>query len=68
MPDAATYSKNAIAILGKMDTSTGYWAHSIQKFFALTSPVWFRTKIGQMINENLRQDYFQQKEQGKKLQ
>jgi len=68
VPDAATYARNAIAILGKMDTSTGYWAHSIQKFLTLTSPVWFRTKIGQMINENLRQDYFQQKGQGKKLQ
>ncbi|XP_050445244.1 inactive hydroxysteroid dehydrogenase-like protein 1 isoform X3 [Cataglyphis hispanica] len=65
VPDATTYAKNAIAILGKMDSSTGYWAHSIQKFITLTSPIWLRTKIGQIINENLRQDYFQQKGQKK---
>lgn len=65
MPDATTYARNAIAILGKMDNSTGYWAHSIQKFFTLTSPVWLRMKVGQIMNENLRQDYFQQKRQQK---
>ncbi|CAL1676267.1 unnamed protein product [Lasius platythorax] len=67
VPDATTYARNAIAILGKMDSSTGYWAHSIQKFITLMPPVWFRTRIGQMINENLRQEYFQQKEQKKLL-
>ncbi|XP_070161182.1 inactive hydroxysteroid dehydrogenase-like protein 1 [Polyergus mexicanus] len=65
VPDATTYARNAIAILGKMDNSTGYWAHSIQKFITLISPVWLRTKIGQIINESLRQEYFQQKGQQK---
>ncbi|KAL6444121.1 hypothetical protein ACFW04_001810 [Cataglyphis niger] len=65
VPDATTYARNAIAILGKMDSSTGYWPHSIQKFIILASPVWLRTKIGQIINKKLRQDYFQQKEQKK---
>lgn len=63
VPDATTYARHAIAILGKMDSSTGYWAHSIQKFFTLMTPVWFRMKVGQMINVNLRQEYFQQREQ-----
>lgn len=67
VPDATTYARNAINILGKMDSSTGYWAHSIQKFFTLILPVWFRTKVGKMINENLRQEYFQQKKQKKLL-
>ncbi|KAL6267569.1 hypothetical protein P5V15_000643 [Pogonomyrmex californicus] len=65
VPNATTYARNAIAILGKMDSSTGYWAHSIQKFFTLMSPVWIRTKIGQIMNESFRQDYFKQKEQKK---
>ncbi|XP_011637796.1 inactive hydroxysteroid dehydrogenase-like protein 1 [Pogonomyrmex barbatus] len=65
VPNATTYARNAIAILGKMDSSTGYWAHSIQKFFTLMPPVWIRTKIGQIMNESFRQDYFKQKEQKK---
>ncbi|XP_012538656.1 inactive hydroxysteroid dehydrogenase-like protein 1 [Monomorium pharaonis] len=67
VPDATTYAKNAITTLGKMDSSTGYWAHSIQKFITLMPPVWIRTKIGQIMNENFRQDYFK-KQQNKTLQ
>ncbi|KAL0132972.1 hypothetical protein PUN28_000594 [Cardiocondyla obscurior] len=63
VPDATTYARNAIATLGKMDSSTGYWAHSIQKFVTLMPPVWIRTKIGQIMNESFRQDYFKQKQQ-----
>lgn len=63
VPDATTYARNAIATLGKMDSSTGYWAHSIQKFITLMPPVWVRTKIGQIMNEIFRQDYFKQKGQ-----
>ncbi|XP_011862347.1 PREDICTED: inactive hydroxysteroid dehydrogenase-like protein 1 [Vollenhovia emeryi] len=62
VPDATTYARNAIVTLGKMDSSTGYWAHSIQKFFTLIAPVWIRTKIGKTINESFRQEYFKQKE------
>lgn len=65
VPDAATYARNAIATLGKMDNSTGYWAHSIQKFITLMWPVWIRTKIGKIMNESFRQEYFKQnKEKG----
>lgn len=63
VPDATTYARNAITTLGKMDNSTGYWAHSIQKFVTLMSPVWIRTKVGQIMNESFRQDYLKQKEQ-----
>lgn len=30
VPDASTYAKYAINTLGKMDQTTGYWAHGIQ--------------------------------------
>lgn len=30
IPDAATYAKHAVSTLGKMDESSGYWAHGIQ--------------------------------------
>ncbi|KAG5327874.1 HSDL1 protein, partial [Pseudoatta argentina] len=63
VPDATTYARNAIATLGKMNSSTGYWAHSIQKFITLMLPVWIRMKIGQIMNESFRQDYFKQQKQ-----
>lgn len=62
MPDATTYARNAIDTLGKIDSSTGYWAHSLQKLFTLLSPVWIRMKVGKLMNENFRQDYFKLKE------
>lgn len=58
VPDAATYAKNAISTLGKVDKSSGYWAHGIQVFFALIPPVWIRTKVGQMMNQSFRNEYF----------
>ncbi|XP_008216254.1 inactive hydroxysteroid dehydrogenase-like protein 1 [Nasonia vitripennis] len=61
VPDATTYAKNAISTLGKVDTSTGYWAHGIQNFFTLIPPVWIRMRIGQFMNQVLRDDYFKQK-------
>ncbi|XP_076752429.1 inactive hydroxysteroid dehydrogenase-like protein 1 [Xylocopa sonorina] len=61
VPNAETYAKNAIVTLGKMDSSTGYWSHGIQKIFALIPPVQVRTKIGWIMNKNFRQEYFKQK-------
>ncbi|XP_051172871.1 inactive hydroxysteroid dehydrogenase-like protein 1 isoform X2 [Leptopilina boulardi] len=61
VPDATTYAKNAISTLGKINTSSGYWAHGIQVFFTLIAPVWVRTKIGQMMNQSLRNEYFKSK-------
>lgn len=29
-PDPETYARYAVAILGRQDNSTGYWAHGIQ--------------------------------------
>ncbi|XP_011500320.1 PREDICTED: inactive hydroxysteroid dehydrogenase-like protein 1 [Ceratosolen solmsi marchali] len=63
VPNAATYAKNAISTLGKVNTSTGYWAHGIQNFFTLIPPVWIRMKIGQIMNQILRNDYFKEKKQ-----
>lgn len=62
VPNATTYAKNAVSTLGKLDSSTGYWAHGIQYFFTVIPPVWMRTKIGQFMNESFRQDYFKLKE------
>ncbi|XP_020277907.1 inactive hydroxysteroid dehydrogenase-like protein 1 [Pseudomyrmex gracilis] len=61
VPDTTTYARNAIDTLGKIDSSTGYWAHSLQKFVTLTSPVWIRMKVGKLLNEYFRQDYFKLK-------
>jgi short-subunit dehydrogenase len=30
VPDAATYAHNAVNTLGKVNTTTGYWAHGLQ--------------------------------------
>jgi short-subunit dehydrogenase len=30
VPDATTYSRNAVNTLGKVNTTTGYWAHGLQ--------------------------------------
>ncbi|KAK0086487.1 hypothetical protein PV325_003101 [Microctonus aethiopoides] len=49
VPDATTYAKNAVATLGKIDTSAGYWAHGIQTFFTLIPPKWIRTRVGQPV-------------------
>ncbi|XP_034183398.2 inactive hydroxysteroid dehydrogenase-like protein 1 [Osmia lignaria lignaria] len=61
VPNAVTYAKNAIVTLGKMNSATGYWAHTIQKIFTLTAPENLRTKIGLFINRGFRQDYIKQK-------
>ncbi|XP_011303687.1 inactive hydroxysteroid dehydrogenase-like protein 1 isoform X2 [Fopius arisanus] len=61
VPDATTYARSAVETLGKIDTSTGYWAHGIQNIFTLIPPVWMRTKIGKFMNETFRDDYFKQK-------
>lgn len=61
VPNAATYAKNAIVTLGKMDSTTGYWAHTIQKICTLTAPENFRTKVGLFVNRGFRQDYLKQK-------
>ncbi|XP_032681739.1 inactive hydroxysteroid dehydrogenase-like protein 1 [Odontomachus brunneus] len=58
VPDATTYARNAVATLGKINNSTGYWAHSIQQFCILVPPEWIRTKASELVPSILRQDYF----------
>ncbi|XP_017876666.1 hydroxysteroid dehydrogenase-like protein 1 [Ceratina calcarata] len=61
VPDATTYAKNAISTLGKLDSSTGYWSHGIQRVLTLIAPEDIRVKIGLFLNKTFRQDYFKQK-------
>ncbi|XP_014214432.1 hydroxysteroid dehydrogenase-like protein 1 [Copidosoma floridanum] len=61
VPDATKYAKNAIATLGKVNSSAGYWAHGVQTLFTLIAPVWVRMKIGQLMNQVFRDDYFKHK-------
>ncbi|CAD1477908.1 unnamed protein product, partial [Heterotrigona itama] len=61
VPNPTTYAKNAINTLGKVNSSTGYWFHEIQKMIALLPPVPLRMKIGMFMNKILRNDYFKQK-------
>ncbi|XP_043502999.1 hydroxysteroid dehydrogenase-like protein 1 [Polistes fuscatus] len=58
IPNAMTYAKNAIATLGKVDSSSGYWAHGIQTFITLTAPMSLRLKIGHLLVKKFRNDYF----------
>ncbi|XP_050442624.1 inactive hydroxysteroid dehydrogenase-like protein 1 [Adelges cooleyi] len=58
VPDAKTYATNAVNTLGKVNHSTGYWAHGIQHFFIRLPPVWLRTVIGEAMTKSLRCDYF----------
>lgn len=60
VPNATTYAKNAINTLGKLDTSTGYWIHGIQKIITLIPPVHIRTRIGLFISQIFRNDYLKQ--------
>ncbi|XP_065352429.1 inactive hydroxysteroid dehydrogenase-like protein 1 [Cloeon dipterum] len=58
VPSAYTYAKSAVSTLGKVESTTGYWAHGIQYWFTELPPVWMRTIIGGMINKGFRTDYF----------
>lgn len=58
VPDAQTYAKNAVNLLGVSDNSTGYWAHGVQYFITTLSPIWFRTYIGGFMNQIFRNDYY----------
>nr|XP_033325770.1 inactive hydroxysteroid dehydrogenase-like protein 1 [Megalopta genalis]XP_033325771.1 inactive hydroxysteroid dehydrogenase-like protein 1 [Megalopta genalis]XP_033325772.1 inactive hydroxysteroid dehydrogenase-like protein 1 [Megalopta genalis]XP_033325773.1 inactive hydroxysteroid dehydrogenase-like protein 1 [Megalopta genalis]XP_033325774.1 inactive hydroxysteroid dehydrogenase-like protein 1 [Megalopta genalis] len=60
VPNATTYAKNAINTLGKLDTSTGYWSHGIQKIVTSIPPVHIRTRIGLFISQIFRNDYLKQ--------
>ncbi|CAH0754822.1 unnamed protein product [Bemisia tabaci] len=59
VPDAQTYAYNAVNTLGQINHSTGYWAHGLQYFCVMLSPIWMRTWIGGVMNQGFRSDYFQ---------
>ncbi|XP_025835919.1 inactive hydroxysteroid dehydrogenase-like protein 1 [Agrilus planipennis] len=60
VPDAETYAKSAVNLLGRVDHTTGYWAHGIQYFFTTLAPVWIRIYVGGYMNRTFRKDYFRQ--------
>lgn len=57
VPDAETYAWNAINTLGRVNNTTGYWAHGLQYFFTVIPPMWLRTYIGAFMNQVFRKDY-----------
>ncbi|XP_058794464.1 hydroxysteroid dehydrogenase-like protein 1 [Phymastichus coffea] len=57
-PDAATYARNAITTLGKLDSTAGYWVHDLFHFLALIVPMWIRTKFAFIITSLERKNYF----------
>ncbi|KAL1514127.1 hypothetical protein ABEB36_003438 [Hypothenemus hampei] len=57
VPDPVSYSKYAVSMLGKVDDSSGYWAHDIQTFFTTILPEWIRMYIGGYMNKLFREDY-----------
>ncbi|PSN44936.1 Inactive hydroxysteroid dehydrogenase-like protein 1 [Blattella germanica] len=58
VPNATTYARNAVNTLGRVNATTGYWAHGLQYFITDIPPVWVRTYIGGLMNELFRRDYF----------
>ncbi|XP_058794430.1 hydroxysteroid dehydrogenase-like protein 1 [Phymastichus coffea] len=44
-PTAATYVKNAIEIIGKLNSGSGYWIHDVIKFFVSFLPMVLKKKI-----------------------
>ncbi|XP_049806956.1 inactive hydroxysteroid dehydrogenase-like protein 1 [Schistocerca nitens] len=59
VPDATTYARNAVNTLGRLNSTTGYWAHGIQYFFHGIPPVWVRTYLGGIMNKVFRKDYLE---------
>ncbi|XP_060518967.1 hydroxysteroid dehydrogenase-like protein 1 [Cylas formicarius] len=57
VPDAESYARYAVATLGKMDNSTGYWTHGLQTFLCEIPPEWFRIYVGGHMNKIFRNDY-----------
>lgn len=58
VPDAETYAKNAVNVLGILDSSSGYWAHGLQTFFTKISPIWIRIRMGAIMNHIFIEDYY----------
>ncbi|KAJ0181554.1 hypothetical protein K1T71_002276 [Dendrolimus kikuchii] len=57
IPDAPTYSKNAVALLGRITKTTGYWSHGIQYTITSIAPCWLRMKLSGILNRNLRYEH-----------
>ncbi|XP_047987316.1 inactive hydroxysteroid dehydrogenase-like protein 1 isoform X2 [Leguminivora glycinivorella] len=57
VPTPESYAKYAVAMLGRVQNTTGYWMHGVQAFFTQLAPVWFRTKVAGHLNNGFRQEY-----------
>ncbi|KAL0848812.1 hypothetical protein ABMA28_013237 [Loxostege sticticalis] len=61
VPDAGTYARHAVASLGRVNNTTGYWVHGIQYTLVKIAPEWLRTKVGHHLNRQFREEYDQNK-------
>ncbi|XP_037977265.2 inactive hydroxysteroid dehydrogenase-like protein 1 isoform X2 [Plutella xylostella] len=59
VPDAESYARSAVATLGRVQDTTGFWSHGLQYTFIKMVPVWLRTKIGHHLNKQFREEYMQ---------
>ncbi|KAG7311852.1 hypothetical protein JYU34_002936 [Plutella xylostella] len=59
VPDAESYARSAVATLGRVQDTTGFWSHGLQYTFIKLVPVWLRTKIGHHLNKQFREEYMQ---------
>ncbi|XP_063618052.1 inactive hydroxysteroid dehydrogenase-like protein 1 [Cydia splendana] len=57
VPTPEAYARYAVAMLGRVQDTTGYWVHGVQAFFTQLAPVWFRTKVAWHLNQGFRQEY-----------
>ncbi|XP_011500428.1 PREDICTED: hydroxysteroid dehydrogenase-like protein 1 [Ceratosolen solmsi marchali] len=60
-PDAITYVKSAIATLGRIDSTTGYWAHDLQEFILLFIPAGLITNFVFFKHKAARKNYIKLK-------
>lgn len=61
-PDVETYTRSAVASLGRTNETTGYWIHGLQYATFKLVPTWLRTIIGAKLNEKFRDEYFAQQQ------
>ncbi|GFG37418.1 hypothetical protein Cfor_05164, partial [Coptotermes formosanus] len=57
VPDAATYSHNAVNTLGKVHTTTGYWAHGLQNYNTQSLSLRDSSEVAAAAADNTQMQY-----------
>ncbi|XP_041979456.1 inactive hydroxysteroid dehydrogenase-like protein 1 [Aricia agestis] len=57
VPSARVYARHAVATLGKLTNTSGYWTHGLQMVLLQTLPVWLQTKVVSVFTYFIMIDY-----------